>query len=543
MTIKHKLILTSSLLTVLILAIGAILLFGYRYIYNHASRANAYDNEGKYLQMILRGVNEVIVTEGTPQSVAIVRQGIAGFETLHNDLLSEIHDDSLRESYIKNVGARWESIRNGVAPFLEENLDVESDDLMIRYGKVISETDELFNEVNRLSEQARVLIDSDSQKTKLIQSVIAVGLLLVLGVMLAILFKLYKSIISPIGELMRISEGFGNGDFSIVMKESGKDEFGKLASHFNQATAKLNDFISRLKKNVNTLNENTIELTNKARGIAANTLEQSSQTEHAATAMEELSSSFTNVAKSASDAAISAKEATELAANGGSVVTKTVEGMNRIARSVRESATSIEVLGKRSMQIGEIVKVINDIAEQTNLLALNAAIEAARAGEQGRGFAVVADEVRNLAEKTTVSTREIADMIRTIQNDANKAVESMHTGTKDVEDGVELANQAGESLQKIVDSVQNVTDMIHQIAATVEEQSSTGGEVASNIESVAAITRKTADSAGESFSYSNELKKMSADLQALAEEFKLRTDQSATLHRETATQSVTAQHI
>jgi methyl-accepting chemotaxis protein len=543
MTIKHKLILTSSLLTVLILAIGAILLFGYRYIYNHASRANAYDNEGKYLQMILRGVNEVIVTEGTPQSVAIVRQGIAGFETLHNDLLSEIHDDSLRESYIKNVGARWESIRNGVAPFLEENLDVESDDLMIRFGKVISETDELFNEVNRLSEQARVLIDSDSQKTKLIQSVIAVGLLLVLGVMLAILFKLYKSIISPIGELMRISEGFGNGDFSIVMKESGKDEFGKLASHFNQATAKLNDFISRLKKNVNTLNENTIELTNKARGIAANTLEQSSQTEHAATAMEELSSSFTNVAKSASDAAISAKEATELAANGGSVVTKTVEGMNRIARSVRESATSIEVLGKRSMQIGEIVKVINDIAEQTNLLALNAAIEAARAGEQGRGFAVVADEVRNLAEKTTVSTREIADMIRTIQNDANKAVESMHTGTKDVEDGVELANQAGESLQKIVDSVQNVTDMIHQIAATVEEQSSTGGEVASNIESVAAITRKTADSAGESFSYSNELKKMSADLQALAEEFKLRTDQSATLHRETATQSVTAQHI
>lgn len=166
--------------------------------------------------------------------------------------------------------------------------------------------------------------------------------------------------------------------------------------------------------------------------------------------------------------------------------------------------------------------MINDIAGQTNLLALNAAIEAARAGEQGRGFAVVADEVRKLAEKTTASTNEIGEMIKMIQNESMKAVEAMQTGTRDVEAGVMLANNAGESLKQIVQAVQSVTDMIQQIATAAEEQSTTGGEVATNIESVATITYKTADDAKQSSSTIKQLHSMASSLQLTAGEFRLR---------------------
>jgi methyl-accepting chemotaxis protein len=209
--------------------------------------------------------------------------------------------------------------------------------------------------------------------------------------------------------------------------------------------------------------------------------------------------------------------------SGGEIVEETTQGMVRISQSVKDSASTIETLGKNSEQIGEIIKVISDIAEQTNLLALNAAIEAARAGEQGRGFAVVADEVRSLAEKTTTATKEIGDMIKKIQEETSSAVRSMQTGTKDVDNGVMLANQAGQSLKQIVEAIQNVTDMIMQIATAAEEQSATGGEVVSNIESVAGITQTTANNAEESSAYSQQLNIMASTLRGMAEEFKLRS--------------------
>jgi methyl-accepting chemotaxis protein len=523
MTIKKKLLLSSTLLTVLILAIGIILFLGYRYTTQQASTSNALDNEAKYLQMILRGVNEVIVTEGTPQSVSIVEEGIEGFEGLHVVLLDDLAGTDLFNPYTESVNTRWENIKTGIQPFLEHHLDTEADGLMIQYGKAVSQTDDLINKIDEFSVQSRALISSGSRKTQIIQYVIVFTLCITLGGVLHLLFKLYGSIISPIHELDYIAKGFGNGDLSITMKDTSKDEFGILAFNFNQATSKLNDFFSQIRNNINILSENTGELANKSTHIASNTREQSSQTTQAATAMEELSASFVDVARNAGAAANSAKEATDLAMSGGEIVEETTQGMVRISQSVKDSASTIETLGKNSEQIGEIIKVISDIAEQTNLLALNAAIEAARAGEQGRGFAVVADEVRSLAEKTTTATKEIGDMIKKIQEETSSAVRSMQTGTKDVDNGVMLANQAGQSLKQIVEAIQNVTDMIMQIATAAEEQSATGGEVVSNIESVAGITQTTANNAEESSAYSQQLNIMASTLRGMAEEFKLRS--------------------
>jgi methyl-accepting chemotaxis protein len=524
MTIKKKLILSSCLQGILFLIIGLTILLGYRYVSTQASTANAFDNQARYLQMMLRGINEVIITEWTPQSVEIVKNGVKGFEELHINLLEAIDDQKIHEVMVNTVDPEWNEIKKKAAPYLvDHSSDMDVDNLMIDYGRLITKADNLVTTVSELSETERAVVNSNSKKTEIIQYVIVSALILFLVAILLNAIKMYRSTMSPIKELSTIAEGFGEGNFR---DENRKDEFGNLASHFNVATEKLSDFISKLKSDINTLNENSREVSDTASQIDLNAKEQSTQTTVAATAMEELSVSFLDVSQNASNAATSAKEATDLAIKGVYVVTETIQGMNKIALSVNESAKTIETLGNSSEQIGEIIKVINDIAGQTNLLALNAAIEAARAGEQGRGFAVVADEVRKLAEKTTASTNEIGDMIKTIQEESNRAVESMLIGTTDVESGVELANQAGSSLKQIVDSVQSVTDMIQNIASAAQEQSTTGEEVASNLESVSHITRQTASDAQHSSAASSQLYSMVSDIQGLSNAFKLRNGKS-----------------
>jgi methyl-accepting chemotaxis protein len=240
--------------------------------------------------------------------------------------------------------------------------------------------------------------------------------------------------------------------------------------------------------------------------------------------MEELSASFIEVARNTVEAAEFAKEATGPAVKGGEIVNETIDGMNEISESVNDSAVTIEALGSRSKEIGEIIGVINEIASQTNLLSLNAAVEAARAGEQGRGFAVVADEVRKLSIKTADATDKIGAMIKGIQSDTNNAVKTMEAGTKKVDTGVELANQAGESLKHIVKSSQNVTDMIQQIATAADEQTSAGNEISSNLETVANITHQTADLVQKSSESTQNLDALAQQLQQLVSGFRLKNE-------------------
>jgi methyl-accepting chemotaxis protein len=193
--------------------------------------------------------------------------------------------------------------------------------------------------------------------------------------------------------------------------------------------------------------------------------------------------------------------------------------MKRIAQVVEVSAGTVKELGKSSDQIGEIIGVIDDIADQTNLLALNAAIEAARAGEQGRGFAVVADEVRKLAERTTKATKEIAGMIKKIQSDTAGAVASMEEGTAEVKQGMKLADRAGASLQEIVGVSQKVTDMVTQIAAASEEQSSASEQISKNVEGISKVTGETAQGTQQIARAAEDLNRLTDNLQRLIEQF------------------------
>lgn len=255
------------------------------------------------------------------------------------------------------------------------------------------------------------------------------------------------------------------------------------------------------------------------------------QTISVATASEEMAATSTDIARNCTMASQSAQEATSRAEIGSQVVQGTLRVMEQIAALVKNTATTVESLGARSDQIGAIVGTIEDIADQTNLLALNAAIEAARAGEQGRGFAVVADEVRALAERTTRATREISDMIKAIQQETGSAVQSMSVGVGEVERGSQEAARSGEALQSILDEVNQLTMEVHQIATAAEEQTATTTEISNSIHQVNEVVNKTAAGTRETISASNRLLLMSDEMSVTLATFKINEDLRLILDR------------
>ncbi len=299
-----------------------------------------------------------------------------------------------------------------------------------------------------------------------------------------------RSIMCPVHDLEKLAAGFVEGDLTIRINESTKDEFGTLAAHFNMAISNLGQVTSKLQDLIVRLSSNSQELAVTAEHLYNGAIEQSSQTEQSATAVAQISQTITDVARNASAAADSSKAASDMAAQGKNVVGKTLHGMHEIAESVKGASSTIGILKESSNKIGEIVVVIKDISDQTNLLALNAAIEAARAGEQGRGFAVVADEVRRLAERTGTATQEIAGIISLIQNDTEKSFTAMENAQVRVEEELKLTGEASDSLESIVGASAKGVDMAQMIATATEEQSTAAADISQRVETIADITKR-----------------------------------------------------
>ena len=315
---------------------------------------------------------------------------------------------------------------------------------------------------------------------------------------------------------------FAAGDLTVSIEASNEnDVIGRLFSGFNKVVTNLKSIILSLTDAVQATASASNQISSSTEELAAGAQEQSAQTGEIAGAVNQMSATIIQTTRHAAEASENAKEAGTVAKEGGKAVEDTINGMGRIANVVSRAAHVVQELGKGSEQIGEIVQVIDDIADQTNLLALNAAIEAARAGEQGRGFAVVADEVRKLAERTTKATKEIAVMIKRIQSDTNEAVVSMNEGTKEVEVGKELAERAGGSLRQIIGSSDKVVDIITQVAAASEEQSSAAEQISKNIESISNVTHESASGTQQIARAAEDLNRLTDNLQNLISQFKV----------------------
>jgi len=345
----------------------------------------------------------------------------------------------------------------------------------------------------------------------------------VIGIVLSLLVSIFMArlIISPIEQTINGIKDITRGDLTNRVKIESDDEIGEIAKHFNKSIDRLYDVITRVATSSNMVSEAAHTLDKATEQMATGVEQAATQVNSVATASEEMSSTSSEIAQNCAVAAKSSEKANNAAVTGESIIQETVMVMTRINRRVKESSDIIKQLGSRSDQIGEVVGLINDIADQTNLLALNAAIEAARAGEHGRGFAVVADEVRKLAERTTEATKDIGSTIKAMQLETKSAVNSMEEGVNEVVTGAAETGKSGDALRDILKQINTVTGEINQIAVASEQQTATTDEIANNIQQISLVMHDTSKMIQENADAASQLSNLSKELQKIVGIFKL----------------------
>lgn len=359
---------------------------------------------------------------------------------------------------------------------------------------------------------------ADREMFETLQLVMAV-VALVLALLIAMLLGRYIS--GRLRYMGEIAEATADGDLTIVIHNDTSDEVGDVINSLKRMQSNLREMMGSIAQGSTELREAASRISSVSSQTASSASQQSDSASRMATAMEELSASIADVSGNADEANTISAKAGQLATDGYRIITQSIEGMVRINDTVRKTSSDISELGKNSQEISTIINVIREIADQTNLLALNAAIEAARAGEQGRGFAVVADEVRGLAERTSRSTDEIARMIETLQKGTEQSVKGMESAVGLVDGGVDMANQAGTSMDDIRKSAEQVLEVVHTISNALREQATVSNDVAENVEQIAQMANENSDVATESSAAAEQLTHLSSGLDEAVRRFRL----------------------
>ena len=431
-------------------------------------------------------------------------------------LLEDIREK--RKSYVASF--------SGVAKLLDAGKDAEASKIMAT--ETVPALNALLASVDKLIRFQGEILELTGKEAGDVYASSRNALILFLAFMAVVAVVLaawiIRAVTRPLGAepddakavVARIAQGDLTQD--IALRQGDSDSLLAAMRHMQISLRKL---IGELKANADGVASAAHQLSPASEQLAIGTAQQSEAASSMAAAVEEMTVSINHVSDSAHEARQVTGETGEQSNNGKRVIQDTVAEMKEISRTVAEASETIHAVGENSQKISSIVQVIKDVADQTNLLALNAAIEAARAGEQGRGFAVVADEVRKLAERTAQATTEIGDMIDAVQSSAQAAVGTMQQAVARVEGGVEMANRAGESMSGISDGAERVVSAVNEISSALKEQSVASNEIASNVERIAQMSEENSAATREAADTARQLEALAVDTRAAVSQFRV----------------------
>ncbi len=402
---------------------------------------------------------------------------------------------------------------------------LEKDQVTITAAEIFEQSTRAINDVFGLFDIIvptldQLLVQRIAEYNTIKQTTLGV-MLLVLLAMVYIFTAFYMAVLRSIADLKDAIHRMAEGDLTVQLTLQTRDEISHIADQVNAMGNRFRELVGNVLRSTHQVSAAAEELSAVSEQTNQGINEQLAQTDQVATAVNQMSATVQEVARSAASTSDATRNAQQESHTGHGVVRDTVSTINALATEIRGAATAVRKLGEDSEEIGKVLDVIRTIAEQTNLLALNAAIEAARAGEQGRGFAVVADEVRTLAGRTQQSTQEIQAMIERLQAGARTAVQAMESSESKTEEGVSMAARAGDALESITRSVATIADMSAQIASAAEEQSTVAEEINRNVTQIASVSDQNAAASTQTASSSTELARLAEELNGMVAVFRV----------------------
>lgn len=534
-SIRNKLLVLTGLGTALVIAASIFGLYqGWRAIMSYESLMAteisaerqivdlqlAYSEQSRqWTNMLLRGQNETDRDRHWQEVIELQEEIMQGVTALATQL--QYADVAERLQQFEAAHERGYRALNDARDFFLQLGSAETADAMVMI--VLQENANLLREAvdllaQNVNEDSRTV--SAAARSLMGWSVIALVVAVIFAFVL-FLILVEREIIRPAGYVVRELERLAKGDFSQPIEQLTQDELGRIAASAQGLQTQLGQALQQVSNAVAQVASASEEVATVSEQTNQGVSQQRHETNQIAAAMHEMAATVQEVARNAAEAAGAAEQADESSRSGSEVVRATVATVQDVAAGVEQVAEALQRLEHESLAIGTVLDVIRGVAEQTNLLALNAAIEAARAGEQGRGFAVVADEVRTLALRSQQSTQEIQDIVERIQAGTADTVRVMDMSRTRASGAVGEAEKAGEALEIIAQAVATIRDMNVQIASAAEEQSAVAEEMNRNITGFAEVADQTADGAAQSTRAGEELARLASDLQTVVQQFKI----------------------
>ncbi len=534
--IRSKLLISFILLAIIAALIGVVSILSINKMSTSDKELYTYETvpieklavAGVEYQLVRVSLRDALLSQGdaVQKNIAAVHEHHKNVEDRLSDMEKLIRSDDVRKEFTTVINelkgyTSWEDKVINAAIIHDDNagLAVLTSDAYKASTQVIRGGIQKIEEMK--GDSSKKQSESNEASAKTVRLVVLVLILAGIGLSIGLGTVMSGIIANPLRTAVNVSNELASGNLTGAIEVKGRDETAQLLTAMKEMTSKLKGIISKIKSTADSVASASQQLSASSEMMSKGVTDQSERASQIATSSAEMSHTVVDIARNASAMATAANDASRVAGEGSAIVDKSVEEVKTIAETVSASAKLITVLGERSRQIGEIVNVIKDIADQTNLLALNAAIEAARAGEQGRGFAVVADEVRKLAERTAKATSEIGGMINSIQNEVGQAVVSMDEARKQVDIGAEDITNAGDALSQIVRSVNDLQSMVQQIASATEEMSTASETISGDIETIAKVSGETSSSSSQIAQGASDLARLSSDLQQVVDQFRV----------------------